>query len=254
MARKLQTLLFAAILLTLALGLSACAAIDVQFETLVGSGKIVTEDRDVSGFDQILLAGPGDLTITQGETESLTITGDDNLMDYVQSTVDGSTLMLGIDIDDLSDVITTFRPTRLEYALVVKDLSSLNLAGSGNASMDGLETSELILTLAGSGNITIDSLTADRVETNLPGSGNVELSGSAPDQMVTIAGSGNYSAASLESETTHVFIGGSGNVTVWASKDLDVNIAGSGQVDYYGSPTVKQQILGSGEVNALGNK
>jgi len=254
MTRKLQTLLLAGILLALAFSLSACAAIDLQIETLVGSGKIVTEERDVSGFDQILLAGPGDLTITQGETESLTITADDNLMDYIQSTVDGSTLMLGVDVDDLSDVITTFNPTRLEYDLVVKDLSSLNLAGSGNASMDALDTGEMILTVAGSGNITINNLTADRVETNLPGSGNVELSGSAPDQMVTIAGSGNYIASNLESNIAHVFIGGSGNVTVWASDDLDINIAGSGKVDYYGSPTVKQQILGSGEVNALGDK
>jgi hypothetical protein len=254
MTRKIQTFALTGIALALAVSLSACAAIDLQFETLTGSGKIVTEERTVSGFDQVVLAGLGDLTITQGERESLTITADDNLMDYIQSTVDGRTLMLGIDVDDLSDVITTYNPTRLEYDLVVKDLSSLNLAGSGNASMETLDTDELILTVAGSGNITIDDLTADRVETNLPGSGNITLSGSVPDQMVTIAGSGNYIAPNLKSASTNVFIGGSGNVTVWASDELDINIAGSGQVDYYGSPTVSQQILGSGEVHSLGDK
>jgi hypothetical protein len=254
MTRKQQIFILASLLVVLALSLSACAAIDIQIESLVGSGNVATEERNVSGFEQILLAGSGDLTITQGEVESLTITTDENLMDYIQSTVDGRVLMLGIDVDDLSDVVTTFKPTRLEYDLVVKDLSSLNLAGSGSASMDGLETTELILTLAGSGSLTIDNLTASRVETNLPGSGNIKLSGSVPDQMVTIAGSGNYSAPNLESTSAHVFIGGSGNVTVWASDDLDIDIAGSGEVGYYGSPTVKQQILGSGEVNSLGNK
>jgi hypothetical protein len=254
MMRLLKTSLLIGIILVLALSLSACAAIDIQIETLTGSGNVITQERNVRGFNQVLLVGSGELTITQGDTESLTITADDNLMDYIQSTVDGSTLMLGIDVDDLSDVITTYNPTRLEYDLVVKDLSSLHLAGSGNASMESLTTGKLILTVAGSGNIAITDLVASSVETNVPGTGNVELSGSTPNQMVTLAGSGNYIAPDLGSETAHVFIGGSGNATVWASEELDINIAGSGQVNYYGLPTVKQQILGSGEVKALGDK
>lgn len=245
-----NTVILTALILALALSLSACAAIDVNIQTLTGSGVIVTEERNVSDFDKVVLAGSGDLTITQGDEESLTITADDNLMDYIQSEVDGSTLMLGIDIDDLSDIITTYNPTRLEYDLVVTDLSSLQLAGSGNAVMKELETGELILTVAGSGNITIDNLTADSVETNLPGSGNVELAGYAPTQLVTIAGSGSYRARDLESESAHVMVGGSGNVTIQASDELDITIAGSGSVDYYGSPEdYHEQILGSGSIN-----
>ncbi len=38
-----------------------------------GSGIIETESRDVRGFDAIDFSGNGELTITQGDSESLTI-------------------------------------------------------------------------------------------------------------------------------------------------------------------------------------
>ena len=50
----------------------------VNVKSLTGSGNIVTEDRPVSDFDQIVLTGLGEMIITQGDTESLTIEADDD--------------------------------------------------------------------------------------------------------------------------------------------------------------------------------
>ena len=44
-----------------------------------GSGDIETEERDVSGFDEVYLSGIGNLIVTQGEEESLVIEADDKL-------------------------------------------------------------------------------------------------------------------------------------------------------------------------------
>ena len=63
--------------------------------TIQGSGDVITESRDVSGFDSVSLSGIGRVIITQGDDESLTIETDDNLMKYITSEVRDGTLELG---------------------------------------------------------------------------------------------------------------------------------------------------------------
>ena len=48
--------------------LAGCGFIPAQ---VVGSGKVVTEDRQVSNFNQVAVSGIGDLVITQGQDETL---------------------------------------------------------------------------------------------------------------------------------------------------------------------------------------
>ena len=57
-------------------------------ETLAGSGRLVTETRAVSGFTGISLAMPGHVEVTQGDTESLTVTADDNVLPLIETVVE----------------------------------------------------------------------------------------------------------------------------------------------------------------------
>ena len=66
--------------LAVLLVVSACGVVG-------GSGKVETETRQVSGFTAIDLTGTGEVTIEQGETESLTIEADDNVLPALTSKV-----------------------------------------------------------------------------------------------------------------------------------------------------------------------
>ena len=79
----------------------ACAVPFVGIRTIKGSGNVVTEERDVSGFDRVALSGFGEVIITQGDKESLTVETDDNLMRYIETKVRGGTLELGFTDDDI---------------------------------------------------------------------------------------------------------------------------------------------------------
>ena len=76
-----------------ALLLSACNF--VVPGAVVGSGKIVSESRPVSGFTKVDLTGYGDLTIDVNGSEALTIEGDDNIVPLVTTEVRGDTLHIG---------------------------------------------------------------------------------------------------------------------------------------------------------------
>ena len=146
MKYKKVTLILLAIMLTA----TACVG------TIRGSGTVTTESRTVSDFDNVELLGSGNLIITQGESESLTVETDDNLMQYVHTDVRDGTLYLSIEEDGKS-----FSYTKLVFALTIKELSGVTTTGSGDITATSLNTDHFDATVDGSGEMTIDTLTTE---------------------------------------------------------------------------------------------
>jgi Putative auto-transporter adhesin, head GIN domain len=63
--------------------------------SISGSGRVMSETRDVSGFSNVSFEGSGRLVIEEGGAESLTVTGDDNLLKYIETEVEGARSCLG---------------------------------------------------------------------------------------------------------------------------------------------------------------
>lgn len=230
--------------------LSAC---QIPFINVVrGSGNVITESREVSGFDEIRLDGAGRLVITQGDTESLEIEAEDNLLPELTSDVRGGTLILGYQEKFWR---TSVIPTKeIHYTLTVMDLQKVTFNGAADLEMTSLQTSSLTIEINGAGQIKINDLTADSVSVTINGTGNVELAGEVSTQTIEIDGAGNVRAGDLLTATTSIEVNGLGNSTVWATESLDVTINGGGSLNYYGSPSVTQDINGAGSINSLGQK
>jgi hypothetical protein len=233
--------------------LAGCGLLTGEGNLIRGSGEIVSEARDVSGFEAVALLGSGEVIITQGESEGLVIEADDNLLPLITSEVRGGTLELGFDRANWADVIQPSTP--ILYMVAVRDLNALDLAGSGRIEAASLSAESLRLTISGSGDIALEQVSASELNAALPGSGNMLLTGEAERQVVSLAGSGTYEAGDLESQSAEVTLSGSGNVTVWVREALDVRLSGSGTVNYFGTPAVGQRdISGSGDINPMGEK
>ena len=231
------------ILIAIALLLCACGLGAVR-----GSGKLVTESREVMDFDRVSLGGSGKVILIQGETESLTIETDRNVMRYVTSEVRDGTLVLGTK----SGVMVS--PTRLRFTVSVKDLAGLTTSGSGDIVVERVDADRLEIKVSGSGQVRIDALTAKEVAVRISGSGDVELAGEVTEQEVTISGSGKYRGGDLRSETVALTISGSGDATLWTTESLDARLTGSGSASYYGNPRTDVSSSGSGKVKGLGDK
>ena len=233
------------IVMLTALLLSACG-----FNILRGSGDVITETREVSGFDKVVLACSGDIILTQGEEESLKIEGEDNIVAKITTEVKDGTLYLEFENSSISFVTTE----RLKFYLTMDEITGLTITGSGDIDSAEIETTTLDISIVGSGDIDIDALAAKRLDVSIAGSGDLNLVGEVQTHTVNIAGSGNYEARHLHSQTVSITIAGSGDITVWAEDALDVKILGSGDVYYFGRPSVSQTILGSGDIISRGDK
>ncbi len=245
-----KTLLSIFLILIGSLLLNACSVIG--FDVTRGSGELTTETRAVSGFDSVQIDGAGELIIMQGDSESLEIRAEDNIIGELTSEVMDSTLVLGYRDSFLRNTII---PTeRITYTLTLVDLSEVTINGAADMEIDVLETEAFSLNINGAGQISIDQLMADSLIVQISGTTTIEVAGEVAEQSITIDGAGNYQAGDLATNSTSVDINGLGNATVWAVETLDISIDGGGNLRYYGSPSVTQDINGLGDIDQLGEK
>jgi hypothetical protein len=210
-------------LLISCLVLSSVLAAGCFGPVVTGSGKVITEPRNVSGFSAVSLDGSGRLVIEQTGSESLAITGDDNLLPYIESNVSGKTLTLGeksgTNISPSKDIV---------FKLTVKSLDNSDISGSGAADVKGVQGHALKIDISGSGEVSAE--------------------GAEDELNVGISGSGRYRGDTLRTKQARVDISGSGSALLAVSEKLDANVSGSGSIEYVGDPQIHQDISGSGSV------
>ena len=194
---------------------------------MIGSGKVQTETRAVSGFQAVALRGAMNLVLRQGQREGVEIRADDNLLPLIETRLVDQSGLRTLAIDSKRG---TSYSTRSEMTVTVDliRLKALTISGSGDAFGDALKTDALKLVLSGSGSLKLRQFSAEALDIKVSGSGDVQVAGRAPRVDVVIAGSGDAS--------------------VQARRALSVSIAGSGGVSHAGDATVKSSISGSGSV------
>lgn len=218
-----------------------------QAADAVGSGRVASETRTVPAFQSIELDGSMDLKVRQGTPQSVQVEADDNLLNLLQTVVEGSgpNARLHIQWQPRQSLRTR---AKVLVTVVVPTLSGVALRGSGDLQLEALHTPALKLALSGSGDARLKDLSTEELVLSLSGSGDVAGQGRAARLKISIAGSGDVQLADLQSEAVRVSIAGSGNAAVHAQKSLEVSIAGSGDVSYVGTPSVKSTVAGSGSV------
>ncbi len=216
------------------------------------SDVVITEDRPLSGFTRIDVRTVGSVVLSQGASESVTVSGPDNIVPLIKTSVSNHTLI--IESDPNLSITNLNSINMLTFTIVVRELNSLVVSGLADISMDGLTTSELAVTMSGAGNLTLDQLTADDLRIEVSGLGNIEAAGEVTTANINISGAGGVHAPDLKITTAEVSIPGLGGATLWVTDRLTGTISGSGNVSYYGEPQASTSATGLGSFKALGNK
>jgi hypothetical protein len=188
---------------------------------VAGAGHMQSERRAVRGVRAVEFSAFGALTITQGDEESLTITGQPNVLPLITSAMDGDILQIRMGGNVASAL-------GLKIDLRVRELREISLNDAGDIAALGLSGDALRVTISGSGSLRA----AGRVDA----------------QTVELSGAGAYDGGGLESRLATVTISGFADALLRAREQLRANISGSGTVEYYGQPQVIEEISGLGQV------
>jgi len=252
-----------------------------------GSGVIKEESRAVSNFSQLTLSLPAIITLSQGTTESLTITADDNILPLLSTRVVNNELVVegdrnrgfsttkeikirvtvkslnSVKIKGSGDVFSDqFKGDKLDIAIegsgdvkfkeIHADQLRIAITGSGDVAIGNVESQSVESKIQGSGDIRLGALRAGQVSITLNGSGDVSAGGSADKVAIEISGSGDVHARKLIAREVDVKVLASGEADVHATEKITARVLGSGEIRYAGSPKkVDRVVKGSGSIEAI---
>jgi hypothetical protein len=247
-SRRLGGLTLALSALAIAIPPTPALARGWTSEKVQGSGHVKTETRALGHFSGVALALPGSVELRIGNTESVTIETDDNLLPMIETVIENGTLQLRPSKRNWN-----FDTRRLKIVVQAKAIDKLALGGSGSIDADPLRGARVVVDLGGSGSINVRGIDSDNLSVSLSGSGGLKVGGGAVSRLsLSIAGSGDVDLGKLKSVIASVNIAGSGDATISARDTLSTTIAGSGDVNYYGDPRVSKTVIGSGSTNRIG--
>lgn len=234
--------IFASILLSMVL-----VSCNWMGKSIHGNGDIVTEKRNVTKAERIVLKGNFDIILVPGETASVSIETDENLQKYVLLSESNDELVF-----KTKSKFNLKSDHGIKITITTPTLTGINLAGSGNVRGTNKFTGgkELKIDIAGQGDVDL-MVNTPKVEVDIKGSGNVNLQGETKSASFDIAGTGDCNAELLKSENASIKIAGNGNVKVYADVSLNIKIVGSGDVFYKGNAEVSQNIVGAGNVKKI---
>jgi hypothetical protein len=205
----------------LALALQA-HALDVRAQS--GSGVQKAETRNVGNFNRIETSGALALEITIGPAPvSVVVSGDDNIVLRVKTTVSGGVLQIRTD-----GVRHTKLPLQVKISL---------------PKLVAIET-------AGSIQMNVFNLSGERFDLDSSGSTQAVIGGAVDKLVLRLSGAGQVDAGGLIVKDADIDGEGASNVEVNASDKLSVKISGAGEVIYIGRPAITQRISGAGKIQA----
>ena len=234
---------FAALLL-MSLTFTSC---DKESNCKSGSGTTTTRNLTLSSISEIDFQQAGEVIITQGITQAVVVTGDENVLNDLDTDVDNGVWKIDFEKNCYKDY-------ELTIFITVPSINAVTLSGAGSITLNDFtgQQNNLFLDISGSGSIFLSAFEgAQNMSVEISGSGTILASAEIPTLKtldIKISGSGNYDGFSIASDDCDINIPGSGNCKVTVNNNLDVKISGSGNVYYKGNPTITKSISGSGDV------
>lgn len=219
---KSRTLL----LLCLPIFFTAC----VFSPSTTGNGHVIEEERTVEPFHQISASRGINLYITQGETTSLRIVADDNLIDIIETEVIGGELI----------VRSTENVRKTKSYNVFVSTPEIDFL-SGSAGCNIYSETELVADnfniSASSGTNLRITLQAENLEASASSGSNITLDGIARDFIARASSGSNLRAEDLKTKNAELKVSSGSNIWTSVSHTLNAHASSGGNIFYSGSPT-----------------
>ncbi len=192
-------------------------------ESIVGSGRTVSEERVVQPCQSVQIVGSAKVYLTQDTHQSIRVEADDNIIDRVVTRCENGYLIVGLDEGSYTN-------TTVRVYVTLTTIENLEIIGAGDIT-------------------TTNPIHCDAVKCRIEGAGNISLDGDASTQTIFIDGAGNISNFGLVSSVCTATINGTGNCEVHVTQQLNAEINGVGSIVYEGNPpVVNKTVNGIGKI------
>lgn len=184
------------------------------------------ETRELPAFKSITTQGAYKLVVTAGQTQSVVVSGEQDLMAKLSTKVVGDDLVISMPDEKRSGW-----KDKLTIVIGVAQLNKFQMEGVGDTTLNKLAGEEFILRYQGVGTLTAN--------------------GKVQRFVLKAEGVGSVDARELDAKTVEASLEGIGSAKVRATESLNAKVEGIGSLSYYGRPArVIKSAEGIGSVRA----
>ena len=208
-----------------------------------GSGDIVTLEQDLAGFSEVRAGSGCRLTIVPADEFSVVVRIDENLQDYLDIRLEGSTLRIGMDSH------LRFRNRHFEVDVMMPDIDGVRLSGGARGTVSEFDLDHAFDVHLSGGSRLDGTLTAAHLDVSTSGGARVDLAGSSASTSMTSSGGSRIVLAEWQTTSADVSMSGGSRGSVNATETLTGRVSGGARLSYVGAPpTLDVRRSGGGRV------
>lgn len=172
--------------------------------TVIGFGDLETEEREARDFTGISSTGTCTVYITTGDSYSLELKAQPQILDVMTTNVKNGILNIGFHPD-----YNIKTDEKISATIVVPSIEFVSLTGLGDVEISGEKQAYLDIHITGNGNVDAYGMEVDFCNINISGVGNCKVN---------------------VSDKLDVKISGAGDVFFRGNPELTTDISGMGKV------------------------
>ena len=173
---------------------------------ITGSDDLVTEKREITGFDRLDIGWGFEATVRQGSEYSITVTANENVMDRVIVSKSGNKLTIGMKIG-------TYDSLQLRANITMPELTRVELSGGSTGDVRGFGA-------------------IDEFDLELSGGSDYVMDGSANKLKASASGGSEMQLSNFDVQDLDIHMGDGSRGTIKVSGRIDADLSGGSRVGH----------------------
>ena len=220
---------------------------------LEGTGNATTQVRDVGAFHRVEVSGALEVVLTDRDPASVSVSGDDNLVGHISTTVTEGVLK----VEPKDDVRLLFRaPLAIEVSWktlneagasqaslirseggIVCERVALAVSGASRIALDTVVGTEVVIWASGASEVALRDVKAQKGNFQISGASKLDVkSGSLQSIEADVSGASAVALGELSAESAALNVSGASDVKLTASSKVIGTVSGASRVAVKGNP------------------
>lgn len=213
---------------------------------VTGSGDLITQQKDFSDFSAIDISSGFEVEISQSSSHSISVTADDNIIEYIQISKTDNTLKVRLQVG------ISYQSITLQIEIEMPELNNIELSGGSQGTInDFISSNTFSADLSGGSQIEGSFTTTENVNFKLFGGSQLDnFVGEANDAIIKLSQGSQLDLSEFVVNNSNVNLSGGSQATINLNGKLDANLIGGSTLEYIGDPTMGDiEVSGGSTVN-----
>ncbi len=204
-----------------------------------GNGKVVKQERSVSGFDEIIVSTGIEVVLTQDNFEKVVVEADENIQKIIKTEVNGSKLKIYLD-----EGINYAK--KMKVYVTLKQLKAIETSSGSEVKTESKITSERLKIHASSGSEITMELSCNEVIADTSSGSEMTLSGTAVSLRADTSSGSNLHASKLEAEKGDASASSGSDLDLNVTKEVKAHASSGSSIKVHGNPAIRDTNSSSG--------